>query len=142
MYCYLCGTQILDGDSYCRNCGEISAALPASKTRNRWLYTTGNFLLGAVLFLAAAVLTATLLSNSPQFTILMFLIFGSLLGGLSMVMFKRLRGNSVRERQVAAEKKLSQTSDPPLLDQPKERFIHVPPSVTETTTTKLKNPRG
>lgn len=138
MYCYLCATEILGGDSYCRNCGAESGTVPAGVHKNSWLSLLGNFLLGAILFVVVVFLLAALLSNSPQFSILILFVFGTLLGGVCMVLLNKLRAKPVMRRGSMKESKSAQIYERPLLELPQERFIRVPDSVTDSTTSKLK----
>ena len=142
MYCYFCATEILDGDSYCRNCGEESAAIPVAVQNGSWISSLGSFLLGAILYVLVLFfvvsLLDTLLHGTPQLAILILLVFGALVSGACMVLLRKLRAKPVRKRVRAKEKKSAEISDTPLLDLPRERFIRVPDSVTDSTTSKLK----
>lgn len=141
MFCHLCGAKIEKGDSFCRTCGEESMALAVPNTHR--VASVGHFFLGTLLFATVFLATSFLLSvlfpaSGPQLVILTLLVFASLLAGASSVLYMKLRKPRTKRGQDKEREIRPPQFDTEVRQLSEERFMPVPASIVDSTTSKLR----
>ncbi len=142
MFCQLCGTKIVEGEFFCRNCGEISKSIIFLEDKTNWLKRIGFFslgILGSLIIVGIFIFLINVIFSglkSSLTALWFFFILNTLFAGLISVTLFELRKvrnklNDEREKR----RTLLYEKSPQLIEE--KNFEGVPFSISEETTKKF-----